>query len=66
MSSNQLQHGEQPYPPQSYPPTGQAEAYTMPPPIGYPMRDGAAYPPQQSAPVETKSRGDDDGFWKGW
>ncbi|KAF5176711.1 cysteine-rich/transmembrane domain A-like protein [Thalictrum thalictroides] len=49
-------------PPQSYPPTmegyGQGP-YVMPPPIGYPMKDGQ----HKQAGVETTSRG--DGFWKG-
>jgi len=52
---------QQPAPPTSYPPAGQAypPAYVAPPPAGYPMKGGAA----QQVPVETKSRG--DGFWEG-
>ncbi|KAG2307768.1 hypothetical protein Bca52824_027516 [Brassica carinata] len=35
--------------------------YTIPPPIGYPTRDVAGGDPVIAA-VETKSKGDDDGF----
>lgn len=52
-----------PAPPTSYPPQGQAP-YSAPPPLGYPTNNTAAYP--QQVPAETKNRGDDDGFWKGW
>ncbi|XP_068655526.1 protein CYSTEINE-RICH TRANSMEMBRANE MODULE 9-like [Aristolochia californica] len=47
------------YPPQSYPAEGYPQ-YVAPPPAGYPMKEGTAYPQQ---PVETRDRG--DGFWKG-
>ncbi|CAA6668603.1 unnamed protein product [Spirodela intermedia] len=50
--------------PPAYPPPPPAEgypAYVAPPPAGYPMKEGAQYPPQ--GPVETRDRG--DGFWKG-
>ncbi|KAK1279665.1 hypothetical protein QJS04_geneDACA023466 [Acorus gramineus] len=57
MNNKQLQ--PQGHPAEGYP----QQAYVAPPPAGYPMKDGEAYP-QQAAPVETKSRG--DGFWKGW
>ncbi|KAK1279630.1 hypothetical protein QJS04_geneDACA022960 [Acorus gramineus] len=64
------QYEQQAAPASAYPPPGQGhpaegypqQAYVAPPPAGYPMKDGEAYP-QQAAPVETKSRG--DGFWKG-
>ncbi|KAK1303978.1 hypothetical protein QJS10_CPB11g01665 [Acorus calamus] len=63
-------YDQQAAPASAYPPPGQGypaggypqQAYVAPPPAGYPMKDGEAYP-QQAAPVETKSRG--DGFWKG-
>ncbi|XP_020255173.1 cysteine-rich and transmembrane domain-containing protein B-like [Asparagus officinalis] len=49
----------------SYPPQGQAfPGYVAPPPLGYPVKDGAVS--SQQVPVQTKSRGDDDdGFLKG-
>lgn len=54
-----------------YPPPGQyayaaVPAYVVPPPAGYPPKDGvAAGYPQQVGPMQTKERGH-DGFWKGW
>ena len=48
----------------AYPPAQQGASYVMaPPPVGYPLKDGAANPENQ-VPVQTQSRG--DGFWKGW
>ncbi|XP_010276158.1 PREDICTED: cysteine-rich and transmembrane domain-containing protein A-like [Nelumbo nucifera] len=53
-------------PPQSYPPPAEGYPYqgpyVVPPPAGYPMKDGHGYP-QSASQVETKDRG--DGFWKG-
>ncbi|PWA60495.1 hypothetical protein CTI12_AA380470 [Artemisia annua] len=49
--------------PVAYPPAQQGASYVMaPPPVGYPLKDGAANPENQ-VPVQTQSRG--DGFWKG-
>ncbi|KAK4771238.1 hypothetical protein SAY87_031770 [Trapa incisa] len=62
---NQSQYNYQNQPPMSYPAPAaavQQGPYVVPPPVGYPTRDGQQLP-QQTGPVETKSRG--DGFWKG-
>ncbi|RID71953.1 hypothetical protein BRARA_C03865 [Brassica rapa] len=37
--------------------------YTIPPPIGYPARDVAGGDPVVDA-VDTKSKGDDDGYFR--
>ncbi|KAI3769047.1 hypothetical protein L6452_00143 [Arctium lappa] len=51
--------------PVAYPPAPQGASYVMaPPPVGYPMKDGAAAAiSENQAHVQTQSRG--DGFWKG-
>ncbi|GKV18704.1 hypothetical protein SLEP1_g29045 [Rubroshorea leprosula] len=62
MSYGQSQQREVAYPPPP-PSTAPPAAFQPPPPPGYPTMDVQQFP-QNHAPVETKSRGD-DGFWKG-
>ncbi|GLU20537.1 hypothetical protein SLE2022_367300 [Rubroshorea leprosula] len=62
MNYGQSQQREVAYlppPPSTAPPA----AFQPPPPPGYPTMDIQQFP-QNHAPVETKSRGD-EGFWKG-
>ncbi|XP_039139319.1 uncharacterized protein LOC120276705 [Dioscorea cayenensis subsp. rotundata] len=60
-------YNQQQAPPPSYPPPASTEGYptyVAPPPAGYPTKDDAAY--SQNAPAQTKSRGEEGGFWEGW
>ncbi|XP_057460930.1 protein CYSTEINE-RICH TRANSMEMBRANE MODULE 9-like [Actinidia eriantha] len=53
------------YPPPStaYPAATREGPYVVPPPIGYPMKDGQVNSQNDPSPGKTQARG--DGFWKG-
>ncbi|KAK9285226.1 hypothetical protein L1049_024414 [Liquidambar formosana] len=60
-----MSHSDQNQLPVAYPPPAtlySSGPYVVPPPAGYPMKDGHGYP-QNAPPAETKSRG--EGFWEG-
>ncbi|KAL7185463.1 hypothetical protein ACSBR2_027413 [Camellia fascicularis] len=40
--------------------------YVVPPPVGYPMKDGQSQQPHNNQPLPYKTQSRGDGFWKGW
>ncbi|CAL5342662.1 unnamed protein product [Camellia sinensis] len=39
--------------------------YVVPPPVGYPMKDGQSQQPHNNQPLPYKTQSRGDGFWKG-